>query len=71
MRFSDDEKKKLQAMLKYLIDKKHKESGGHCGFHPVELKPVLNDMVDKGLIERRRTINSTMYFKSKQDELRD
>lgn len=71
MNYTDDEKKKLKAMLAYLIDKKHKESGGHSGFHPSELKPVLEDMVDDGDIEKHRTINSTMYFKSKQDELRN
>lgn len=62
MQFNEEETAKLKAMLGFLIKKKHRESNGKCGFHIMELQPLLDDMVAEGVITKRPTINNSQYF---------
>lgn len=62
MEFTSDETKKLKAMLLYLVQKKHKQSEGHCGFNTNELNPILEELEADGEIIKRPTINSDRYF---------
>lgn len=62
MNYTDDEIKKLKAMLFYLVSKKHKESDGKCGFHLSELKPIMDELEKDRAVVLRPTINSSMYF---------
>lgn len=62
MNFTPEEQDKLKTMLTFLIKRKHVESGGHCGFTPRELEPILDDMVDEGLLVKRNTIHNYQYF---------
>lgn len=66
MNFNQEEISKLKAMLLFLVNKKQKESDGHCGFHLNELEPILQDMEKDGSVETHSTINSRMYFTNKQ-----
>jgi hypothetical protein len=65
MIFTDEEKQELKKTFLYLIEKKHQESQGHCGFHLNELKPILEELVVEKKITIRPTINTVMYFKNK------
>lgn len=62
MTFSEEETKKLKAMFLFIIKRKHKESGGHGGFHVMELEPILEELEKDGEITLRRTINNDRYF---------
>lgn len=62
MTFTPKETKKLKAMLLFLVKKKYNESGGHCGFHIMELKPILEELEKDGEIKLRQTINNNQYF---------
>lgn len=45
-----------------MIEKLHKQSDGHSGFHPNKFEPILDDMVKDGSLEKRDTIHSNRYF---------
>lgn len=62
MTFTPDEKESIKKMLLFLVKKKHKTSGGHCGFHPMELFENLEELVKDGEIISRDTIHARMYF---------
>lgn len=62
MQFTPEEKQKLKTMLKFLVKKKSKESGGHCGFHVHELNPLLDELVEEGHIKSRDTLHSNKFF---------
>lgn len=66
MKFSEEETKKLKAMMLFLVKRKHKESAGHSGFHLDDLKPILDKLEKEGKIQLRPTINSRMYFLTKK-----
>ncbi len=66
MQYTPDEIKKLKAMLLYLDQKLDKSSEGHNGFHEREFRPILDEMVDDGTIEKRNTINAYKYFLTKK-----
>lgn len=67
MEFSEEETQKLKAMLLFLVKRKQSQSAGHSGFHLNDLKPVLEELEKDGRIELRRTINSRMYFLTKNN----
>lgn len=62
MEYTEKEKSTLKSTLLYLVKKKHKESGGHCGFHPVELLELLDELAESGEIRKRITIHNNQYF---------
>lgn len=62
MTYTPSEKEKLKTTLTYLVKKKHQESGGHCGFHPMELLELLEELVSEGIIIKKDTIHSERYF---------
>lgn len=62
MDFTPEEKQKVKAMLIFLVKKKHKSSGGHCGFHPIELLELLEELVIDGEIISRDTIHAKRYY---------
>ena len=62
MQFTPDEMTRIKNMLKFLVKRKSEESGSHCGFHPNELNPLLDELVEEGEISRRDTIHSNKYF---------
>ncbi|SOC79846.1 hypothetical protein SAMN06296241_1384 [Salinimicrobium sediminis] len=64
MQFSPEEKNKLKAMLLFLVKRKSKESGGHCGFHVNELNPFLDELVEEKKIKSRDTLHSNKFFLS-------
>lgn len=65
MEYTPEEKAKIKAMFKYLVSKKDKVSGGHCGFGLIELQPILEEMVQEGEIITRPTIHNYKYFINK------
>lgn len=62
MEFTDDETRKLKALILFLVEKKSKISGGKCGFHITELQPILDKMVIEGTIIQRDTIHNYQFF---------
>lgn len=62
MTFTPEETKKLKAMLLYMVEKKHQQSEGHCGFHAIDLNPILEELEKDGNIVKRPTVNSERYF---------
>ncbi len=62
MEFTPEELEKLQRMFLFLIEKKQEQSNGHNGFHLLELQPILNEMVNKGLVKKRPSLNHDFYF---------
>lgn len=62
MEFTPDEIKKLKAMMLFLVQKKHKESDGKCGFHLNELNPIMDELEKDGEVKLRPCINSDAYF---------
>ncbi len=66
MQYTPEEIKKLKAMLLYLVQKLDKQSGGHSGFHENQFRPVLDEMVQDGTLEKRPTIHTEKYFLTKK-----
>jgi hypothetical protein len=62
MDFTPEEKESIKKMLLFLVKKKHKTSGGHCGFHPMELLENLEELVQEEKIQARDTIHARRYF---------
>lgn len=62
MSLSPEETTKLKAMFMYLAKKRHKESEGKCGFHLMELQPILDELTADGELVKRPTINADKYF---------
>ncbi|HET8885581.1 MAG TPA: hypothetical protein VFM70_04420 [Salinimicrobium sp.] len=62
MTFTTEEKAEIKEVLLFLIERKSEESGGHGGFHLLELNPILNEMVEEGVILERDTIHCNKYF---------
>lgn len=62
MEFTPEEKEKLKAMFLFVVKKKHRASGGHCGFQMRDLNPILEELEAEGKIELRPTINCNQYF---------
>lgn len=62
MTFTSEEIKKLKAMFLFVIKRKHNESGGHCGFHIMELNEILEELEKEGQIQLRKTIHKDKYF---------
>lgn len=71
MQFTPEEKESIKKMLFFLVKRKHNESGGHCGFHPIELLENLEELVNEGQLKARDTINSRMYFLSNNNQQND
>ncbi len=62
MEFTPEEKQSVKTMLHFLVKRKHKNSGGHCGFHPIELLELLEELVQEEKIKARDTIHARRYF---------
>lgn len=62
MNLTKDEKQSVKKMLLFLVKNKSKSSGGHCGFHPMELLPIIEELVQEEEIKARETIHARMYF---------
>lgn len=62
MEFTPEENQKLKAMFKFIVKKKHIESNGSCGFHLMDLQPILDELEADGTIKMRPTINVDKYF---------
>lgn len=65
MEFTPEEKEKLKKVLHFLVRRKDKESGGHCGFHPIELLGLMEELVSEGEIIARDTLHTKRYFLAK------
>lgn len=62
MKFSEEETKKLRAMMLFMVEKQHKLSDGKSGFRLNDIQPVLDDLETDKKINKRPTINSHAYF---------
>ena len=62
MEFSTEETEKLKRMLLFLVKRKHNESGGHNGLHPMDLIRILEEMEGEGSVQRKKVMNGTKYF---------
>ena len=62
MTLTSEEREKVKTMLTFLVKRKHIESGGHCGFHPIELTEYMDELVKEGKIKKRDTIKEHRYF---------
>lgn len=62
MTLTPEEKQSVKKMLLFLVKNKHKVSGGHCGFHPMELLTIIEELVQEEEIMARDTIHARMYF---------
>lgn len=62
MQFTPEETEKLKTMFLFILKKKHKEGNGHCGFHLMELQPILEELEKDGKIIIRKTINNDRFF---------
>lgn len=62
MQFNPEEKKRLKAMVYFLIKRKAKESNNHCGFRLSEIEFILDELEQEGKIKKRPTINNHQYF---------
>lgn len=62
MAFTAEEIQKLKAMFKFIVKKKHIDSNGSCGFHLMDLQPILDELEADGTIKMRPTINVDKYF---------
>lgn len=62
MDFTEDEKQSLKKMIVFLAKKRYRSSGGHSGFDSKIIDPILQELVQDGVIELRPTINKDQYF---------
>ena len=62
MRYTPEEREKLKKVMLFLVHKKDQLSGGHCGFHPVELLELFEELANEGKIIRRDTLHTIRYF---------
>ena len=67
MEFTKEQRESLKKMMLFLVQKKDKESGGHCGYHPVELLELFEELVTDGQIRGRDTLHTKRYFLVKND----
>lgn len=66
MELTPEEKTKLKSMFSYLLKKKYKATAGHGGFGLLELKPILDELVQEGELITRPTIKGNKYFFNNQ-----
>lgn len=62
MKLSKDDKTRAKKFLLFLVEEKHKQSGGHNGFHPIELLSLMNELEADGKIMIREQMNIQRYF---------
>ncbi len=62
MNLSPEELNDVKEVLQFLVKKKSEATGGHGGFSPKNLEPILENMEKEGLIKSRPTINGIGYF---------
>lgn len=69
MEFTKEERESLKKMMLFLVRKKDKESGGHCGFHPMDFFPIMEELMEELVRENkiisRDTLNVRRYFLNK------
>jgi len=63
MQFTLEEKEDIKSLLLFLVEKKSETSGGHNGFHPKDIEPFLQELVEEQKIKCRPTIAADNYFK--------
>lgn len=62
MRFTPEEREKLKKVMLFLVRKKDQQSAGHCGYHPIELLELFEELVADGQIVGRDTLHTKRYF---------
>lgn len=66
MEFNEKETERLKAVCQYLVEKKHKHSGGHNGLSIVQLNraivSILEELVKENKLVVKPTIHGESYF---------
>lgn len=69
MEFTAEEREKLKKVMMFLVRRRHNDSGGHCGFHPVDflktMGGLMEDLTAEGQVDERDSLHTKRYFLAK------
>lgn len=59
---TSEERQSVKNMIEFLVKRKNAESGNHNGFHLLELRPIIKEMVEEGTLKIRKCVHNDQYF---------